>query len=238
MAKRNLKVEAAIKRLKAFYQLGRQAAKETLGEGRNRQLAAFAADHGVSAAHIHNSIRFATLYDADEIKKLYAEMRATNTALGIGHIRELIQFSDESQANRRQLQAEALRQGWSVRQLQAIRLARYPQSRKQDQKAARQRGRLPRRPETVQEAYRMLAQRAEQLIRLEEVIRSTPEGKRSLTLKPDIRAQLTNVINGLNSLNRLIWPSKGARISRDRHTTGTTIRGSKRETTKASQKTQ
>ncbi len=206
MATKNPKVEAAIERLKAFYQLGKEAAAETLGDGQNRKLAAFAQDQGCSVAHVHNAIRFATLYDAVAIKSLYTKMRATHAALGIGHIRELIQVPKT--AERKRLQEEALKHLWSVRQLQTMRLARFPASRKQDRKSERRRGRLPRRPATVQEAYATLADRAQQIITLDQVIRNTPEGERSLTLKPAIQTELTKAIGSLTRLSNAIWGTK------------------------------
>ncbi len=209
MAKKNPKVEAAIERLKVFHRLGRLAAKKTQSSGQNRKLAAFAQGQGYSVAHVHNAIRFCTLYSRDQLQALCTEMRRTNSALGIGHIRELIQVPKT--ADRKSLQQEALKHGWSVRKLQAIRLARFPANRKKDRtgndddKKRRRRGRLPRRPSSVEEAYDTIADRAESLCKFADVIRFRAEDEEELTLDENIQTQLKNVVGRLKKLADGIW---------------------------------
>lgn len=137
-----------ISHLRSFHVLGQRATQRAPVARGNRYrqgLRQLAEDEGYDLSYLYHAIRFAALYERDELHQL--------AGLTINHVRQLVLIKSAKQ--RRQLTQAALKHGWSVRQLRdtRLRVASAPRSQRRG-------GRPVRRPASTAEALHQVAEQA------------------------------------------------------------------------------
>ena len=104
--------------IRDFYRLGLQANKQgerADGKYGRGVVAQFAREKGVSVEHVYKAKRFASLYSEQELDRFCRRRSPQGKSLGVDHVYVLIEVSDPKE--RRRLESEAAKRGWSVRDL-------------------------------------------------------------------------------------------------------------------------
>jgi hypothetical protein len=198
-------VEQAIGRLRTMFDLGRRARSELRNGNRSGygRLKAFATDAKCSPGYVHNAIRFHELYEI-KFDSLCQAIRSAGYPLGTGHIAELIQLYPGRAKERAVLLQQTLKKKWSTRHLREVRTARRTDRRKQDQARGHQRGRKPRRPESVEVAYARLADQATSFTRLAEVIAEKSPHGQQLGLSRKVKKSLQSAVRAMQEMQEAI----------------------------------
>ena len=198
------RVEAGIRRLRAFHDAGRHSLKEhpdRLPFGRAKRLAKSA---GITSADtLAKARRFADPqlgYDTDQLKRLRERCRKAGFALGISHVILLLSVP---RRQRDSLERQAIQGRWSFRELRRAIRQRVPVRPSHSMV-----GRRPKRPRNSSETYAMLAGYALQWRRFMEMLELPPADARKAQatildeLTPSCRSAIEDASEAIQRLEK------------------------------------